>query len=388
MDSVSGYRVPPRGGAAVRRCWLALSVWLISSGGLSADDDTPVPPLDPGTGFEGILPNPPLPPYLIADQRTSPHGVRQVFNTPETIMGQSFTPTRPDLDWVAFVFQNHTQPNTTPGPGVLRARLYADLDRSSGALDGLLAESEEVSVPSNTTAWLIFTFPRSVAVTPGTLYYCRLEWVRGYPSWVGGRLQNFYPAGGAFGYLPNPFGGPVQDLRRQQYDLVFAQGSGRGITGVTPGQLISWGLPYGLDEYGELDDPDDDKVSNLVEYFRDTNPADRTDVRKSRVHLVASNDERYLAWTVAVPAELGYLPMGGGAFGGLAGHALDRFEPGTRIGNADWGGLRLVEVVPALAEGLAPLSSFHRYRTFRLSEPVAAAPQGFILNRLSLIEGD
>ncbi len=90
-------------------------------------------------------------------------------------MGQSFAPTNSCVDWVGFVFQNHTQPNTTPGPGVLRVRLYSQIDRNSGVLSGLLGESGEVTLPTGTTAWLVFTFPQTIAVTPGVTYFCRIE---------------------------------------------------------------------------------------------------------------------------------------------------------------------------------------------------------------------
>lgn len=378
-----------RAGETIRWAWLLPTIVLMGGGLLLADDDDgPVPPFDPGVGFEGLFPVPPLPPYLVPDQQTSPYGVRQVFNTPETIMGQSFTPTQTGVDWVAFVFQNNTQPNTTPGPGVLRASLYAELDARSGALTGLLAESDEVSIPSNTTAWLVFTFPQTVPVTAGRVYYCRLERVSGYPSWAGGRLQNFYPRGGAFGYLPNPFGGPVQNLNWQHYDLVFAQGTGRGVTGIPVGQFISWGLPLGLQDYEEWSDLDEDGVPTWLEFLRDTDPIASGSVRRSRVQLVDIAGEEYLSWTVATPVWLDYQPESDGTVRGRTRSATDTFTPLAGIQGVGQGGLRLTEVTPPIAEGLPALSSSHRYRTFRLSEPTAVAPHGFIVNRLVLAESD
>lgn len=346
------------------------------------DDDDDVPPFDPGIGFEGILPNPPLPPYLTADQRTSPHGVRQVFNAPATIMGQSFRPKEATLDWVAFVFQNHTQPNTSPGPGVLRVSLYTMLDISRGVPSGLLGESEEVSIPSDTTAWLIFAFPETIPVTPGATYFCRVEFVTGYPTWVGGRLHDFYPGGRAFGYLPNPFGGPIQHLNWGQYDLVFATGTGRGTTGVTVGEYLQWGLLRGLRDYDEWGDPDDDGDSLFVEYLRDADPRGAGGSAKSRGHVVEADGARYLAWTVATPARFDYRSTAAGAIRGGTAAAADVFAPALDVQGSGLPGVSLLEVLPALAEGLPAISPTHRYRTFRLSEPVGSRPSAFILNRV------
>ncbi|MBE7501386.1 MAG: hypothetical protein HS113_13985 [Verrucomicrobiales bacterium] len=351
-----------------------------------ADDDDDVPPFDPGIGFEGILPNPPLPSYLIADQRTSPHGVRQVFNTPATLMGQSFRPTQPTVDWVAFVFQNHTQPNTTPGPGVLRVSLFTSLETTQGALSGLLAESETVAIPSNTTAWLIFSFPQSVPVTPGATYYCRVEHVSGYPAWVGGRLHDFYAGGRAFGYLPNPFGGPIQNLNWGQYDLVFATGTGRGKTGVTVGEYLQWGLSRGLRDYDEWGDADEDGEPLFIEYLRDADPRGAGGSAKSRWHVVEADGARYLAWTVATPARFDYRSTAAGSIRGGTDAAADVFAPALDVQGSRLPGFGLLEVVPALDEGLPAISPAHRYRTFRLNEPVASRPSAFILNCVMLGE--
>lgn len=369
------------------RAMILLAGVLFCGGQVRADDDDiVVPPLDPGIGFEGILPKPPLPRYLLVDQGTSPHGVRQVFNTPQTVMGQSFKPTREGLDWVAFVFQNNTQPNTEPGPGVVRARLYANLDRATGELSGLVGESEEVALPSNTTAWLILGFPRTLPVVPGATYYCRLEVVRGYPCWVGGRLQDFYPGGGAFGYLPNPFGGPIQDLNWGRYDLVFACGSGRGPAGLGLGVLLQWGLVRGLADYDELGDPDEDRHPTFLEYLRDGNPVGAGEDGRNRAHLVEVEGQRYLAWTLATTAGLEYRREEGSEAIASAGRIRDRFSALTRIGGEPGGGLVVIEMDRPVTNGLPPVSPFHRYRTFRLTEPITTRAQGFLVNSVSLAD--
>lgn len=191
---------------------------LLPASALAGDDDPP-PPYDPGPGFEGLFPAPTFPPGYIPDQQTTPYGVRQVFNTPQVHLGQGFTPTTTRLDWAAFVFQNHTQPNTTAGPGTLRVSLYQGLTTTSGALTGLLAHSAEATIPADTTAWLVFHFPQTVTVVPGTRYFLRVEQVSGYPSWVGGRIQNFYFGGGAFGYFAG------SNLFWNNYDFNFATGA-------------------------------------------------------------------------------------------------------------------------------------------------------------------
>lgn len=353
------------------------------------DDDGYIPPpFDPGIGFEGILPRPPLPPYLRLDQHTTPLGVRQVFNTPQTLMGQSFTPTNHTIDWVAFVFQNNTQPTHPPGPARLRVSLFSSLDASTGTLGGRLADSDIVSIPSNTTAWLVFTFPESIAITPGSTYFCHLQFLDGHPSWVGGRLHDFYPRGSAFGYLPNPFGGPIQRLDWHRYDLVFAQGTGRSTTGVTPGELLQWSLSRGTVAFDENADPDEDGRSTFAEYLRDTHPADAGEPARSRVHLLDINGSLHVAWTLATPQRLEYLITPEGSVRASIGHALDHLSPADSLSESLSSTSRLVEVLPAVADGLPSLSPFHRYRTFRLDRPVTDEPHSFIINRVSIMDDD
>ncbi|MBX3747575.1 MAG: hypothetical protein KF833_19880 [Verrucomicrobiae bacterium] len=351
-----------------------------------ADDDYIPRPFDPGIGFEGLLPRPPLPPYLVLDQHTTPMGIRQVFNTPQTIMGQSFTPKQPFIDWIAFVFQNRTQPGNLPAPGRLRVRLYASLDTRTSVLSDLLAESDTVAIPVDTTAWLIFSFPDSVPVTPGTRIFCRIEWLDGHPTWVGGRLHDFYPAGGAFGYLPNPFGGPIQNLNWHLYDLVFAQGTGRPPSGVPPGEFLQWALTRGLDTFDETADLDGDGRSALIEYLRDTDPLSSKDPARSRAHLIELDGAHHLAWTFAAPVRLEYLHRADGSVAAGTGHAVDALVPIPHLAAPASQGARLVEVVPALADTLPPLSPFHRYRTFRFEHPISRAPHGFILHRVQRTE--
>lgn len=229
-----------------------------------------------------------------------------------------------------------------------------------------------------------FTFPRTLEVTPGTLYYCRLEWVRGYPCWVGGRLHDFYPRGAAFGYLPNPFGGPIQNLNWGGYDLVFAAGTGRSRTGITPGEYLQWGLLRGLGSLDEFGDPDADGVSTFVEFLRDTNPMVPDRPANSRAHLIEVEGVAHLAWTVPTPVRIEYAATPEGTvIGGLEG-VNDVFTAFAELQPPAPDPLRLMEVLPAASAGLPPLSPFHRYRTFRLTEPVTEVPRGFIVNRVGL----
>jgi hypothetical protein len=353
-----------------------------------ADDDDYPPPFDPGAGFEGIFPNPRLPSNLRIDQATTPHGVRQVFNTPATIMGQSFAPTNRSMDWIGFVFQNHTQPNTQPGPGVLRARVFSQLNPASGELSGLLGESEEVTLPSNSTAWLIFTFPQTLSLTPGVTYYCQLQFVRGYPTWVGGRLHNFYPRGSAFGYLPNPFGGPPQNLNWAGYDLVFAMGTGRSILGAALAEYLQWAQTQAGVQTEELLNTDPEGRINLVNFLRDAAQPDLATPSKSRQHFVSVDGVPHFALTVATLARLDYVPGPEGDLRALSGPTMDMFAPRSAGLGPTTGGLRLIEVIPAVADGLPPLSPFHRYRTFRLSQSVAEAVQGYVHNQVHVETSD
>lgn len=351
--------------------------------GLQGDDDDPVRPFDPGGGFEGILPNPPADPNLIVDQTTSPYGVRQVFNTPETIMGQSFRPLHATIDWVAFVFQNNTQPNTTPGPGSLRASLYSSLNGATGVLDGLLGTSEPASIDSDSTAWLLFRFPETITVIAGETYYCRLEMLEGYPCWAGGRLQNFYSGGRAFGYLPDPYGRPPQNLRWDGYDLVFAVGSRRRPIDLPDGDYAEWCATHGLADPDPSQDPDSDGQSNLTEYLRDGDPGSGSDLGKGIGHFVDVDGQRFWAATVATPAGLDYAAYPDGTVGAVVNGALsDRFLASVKLSDFADTDIGLVESIPAFTNGLPPLPSSHVYRTFRLNKAVSAAPQGFIVNRV------
>jgi hypothetical protein len=187
-----------------------------------------------------------------------------------------------------------------------------------------------------------------------------------------------------FGYLPNLSGGLFQDLDWGRNDLVFAAGNGRRVTGVSPGVLMQWGTPYGLGNFSERGDPDQDGDSTSVEYLRDGDPTGPGKPGKSRTHFVELDRTRYFAWTVALPARIEYAANPEGVIRGTTGLAADVFAPAVDpLGNRP-PGLRLVEVVPAVAAGpgLPPVSPFHRYRTFRLSEPASSSAQGYIVNRV------
>jgi len=213
----------------VRRLALVLAglVALIAVHAARADDDPPGPPSDPGPGYEGILTNPTLPSNYVIDQSTRPWGVLSVYNAPELKMGQSFRPALDKIDWIAFVFQNSTQPTwpETPGPGLLQISLYSALNVTTSALSGLLGVTDTVSIPSDTIAWLTFRFPTTVSVTPGAELFALVQNVGdGYPSWVGGRSNNVYDRGNTFGYLLNTFTGEYQRQNWSNHDLIFAEG--------------------------------------------------------------------------------------------------------------------------------------------------------------------
>jgi hypothetical protein len=98
-------------------------------------------------------------------------------------------------------------------------------------------------------------FPESVRVTPNQMCYGRLDSLAGHPRWAGGRLQDFLPRGEAFGFLPNPFRGPVQDLRWDRYDLAFAHGYGRSPLGAAVSDYVQWARHRGLNPVAEDSDP-------------------------------------------------------------------------------------------------------------------------------------
>jgi hypothetical protein len=353
------------------------------------DDDGPVLPVDPGLGFEGILPDPPLTPYLVPDQGTSPWGIRQVFNTPATVMGQSFRPGVAEVDWVAFVVQNNTQPGTEPGDGVLRAQIFTTLDPSSGELGGLLGTSGLGVVASDSTAWVFFAFPETVSVTVDETYYCRLEMVEGYPSWAGGRLQNFYHRGAAFGFLPDPFGRPPQDLNWDAYDLVFAVGRRARLADLLHPEFAAWCSGHGLGAADPLGDPDADGELTFGEYLRDGDPTGGGGRGIVDPQLVNIGDAVFLSVTFAAPARLAYAAGPGGSLvASVDGVASDRFEVSLDLEGGSADGLGFVEVVPPLSAGLPPLSSSHGYRTFRLSEPVSGLPRAFVTNRVVVEDED
>jgi len=194
---------------------------------LRADDDPIPPPVDPGPGFEGLLPAPELPRRYRRDEDTIPYGVQSVANTPVLHLGQSFRPSLASIDWVAFVFQNTVQPSdpNEPGAGTLQVSLYTGINQSDGQLSGLLGTTDEVSIPSQTTGWLTFHFPESIPLNPGSLYYLHVRQTGGYQSWVGIRHQNIYMQGSAFGYFYDTvFNNPPQRLNWNNYDLHFATG--------------------------------------------------------------------------------------------------------------------------------------------------------------------
>jgi hypothetical protein len=248
--------------------WLLAATVLVGASWVRADDDDwPQIPIDPGPGYAGILPTPPQLPGLRLDQSTSPYGVRQVFNTPEVHLGQSFTPDSVAADWVAFVFQNNTQPGDSPGPGYLRVSLHPTLNTATGQLGEALAVSPTVEMPSDTTQWLLFTFADRIPLVPGTRYFLHVEQVSGYPCWVGGRLSNTYFGGSAFGYFYDAFGG-TQNLQWTAYDLNFAVGT---IEPVDAYQTWAEAFP-GFTVTAEAADPDHDGMPNLLEVALGSNP--------------------------------------------------------------------------------------------------------------------
>lgn len=135
----------------------------------------------------------------------------------------------------------------------------------------------------------------------------------------------------------------------------------------------------------EDDDPDGDGRNNFLEFLRDTNPIEPHDPPRSRVHLVEVDGVRHLAWTFAPPSRLHCESEDDDSLASITGHAVDVVSASTEIGG---GGrqVRLMEVIPAVVEGLPPVSPFHRYRTVRLDRPVSDATHGFIVNRIRVRE--
>jgi hypothetical protein len=166
-----------------------------------------------------VLPRPVLPIQYVIDQTTSPWGVRQVFNTPVLNIGQSFTPTFNSIDWVAFVFENRSQPGSPAGPGFVKVNLYSGISLSNGNLTGYLGSTETMTIAPETRYWTIFHFDDTIALTPGQRYYLQVEQVGGYQSWVAGRLDNKYFGGAVWLYFNNQ----VQTFSGQG-ELNFAQG--------------------------------------------------------------------------------------------------------------------------------------------------------------------
>jgi len=107
----------------------------------------------------------------------------------------------------------------------MQVSLYTSINSSDGALSGLLGVTDEVSIPSQTTDWLVFHFADSITLNPGSLYHLHVEQTGGYQSWVGIRNQNIYSNGSAFGYLYDTvFNNPPQNLNWGGKDLHFAEG--------------------------------------------------------------------------------------------------------------------------------------------------------------------
>lgn len=196
-----------------------------------AGEDPPPPPVDPGDGYEGIFPIPPLPPGYDQDQGTSPWGVRSMANAAQASgirLIQTFTPTDTTVDWFAFVIQNTNQGGAF-GPTSYRVRLGTSMN-SQGIIGGLLAVSEPASAAEWETGWEFYVFENPVSVTPGQRYYIGLEHHAGYignpvgqsgPGF-GVRTDNRYAGGQTFRFIDSQFG--TFEATNSREDLIFASG--------------------------------------------------------------------------------------------------------------------------------------------------------------------
>ena len=116
-------------------------------------------------------------------------------------------------------------------------------------------------------------------------------------------------------------------------------------------------------------DPDDDGLSNLLEFAFDGNPDNGGSTGKVRTKL----DSGHL--TLTLPVRDGATFNGSGPLVSLAVDGLV-----YRIdASADLSGFAIgVEETAALTTGLPDLTSGWAYRTFRIVAPVNTAPKGFL----------
>ena len=212
---------------------LAGLVCLTASQAMADDGDSSIPPRNPGSGYVGIYPNPTIPPQYVKDQSTSPWGLTQMANAvPVLRIGQRFTAGRDSIDWVGFVFQSSNQGGDL-GPAEYRVRLAQSIDPATGYLINVLGTTSTEIIQMGETSWLLFEFPQSIALTPGTSYYLAIDHVSGYPGGPGGtgigvgaRTDNVYAGGRFTGYWDSQFGiNPYSTTPTYAgYDLIFCTG--------------------------------------------------------------------------------------------------------------------------------------------------------------------
>jgi hypothetical protein len=211
-----------------------------------ADDDEgnpSVPPVNPGGGYDNIYPNPTLPPNYVPHSNTSPSGVGSIANTQANSirLGQSFQATAASLDWVAMVFQYNYQPNSGPmDPALFRIHIASGIVTSgdnSGELVNVLGSTGVESVTpdplsGDSLGWILFDFPSTVSLTPGTQYYLRVEHAGGYGVdntgvgvAVGSLGSNAYPGGARWHAFYNPSLDRWEQFAFRNEDLIFSLGA-------------------------------------------------------------------------------------------------------------------------------------------------------------------
>jgi hypothetical protein len=211
-----------------------------------ADDDEgnpSIPPVNPGDGYGGIYPNPTLPPNYVPHSNTSPSGVGSIANTQANSirLGQTFQANASSLDWVAMVFQYNYQPNSGPMvPALFRIHIASGIVTSgdnSGELINVLGSTGIQSVTpdpltGDSLGWILFDFPSTVSLTPGSQYYLRVEHTGGYGVdntgvgvAVGSLSSNTYPEGDRWRAIYNPFLDRWEQFAFRNEDLVFSRGA-------------------------------------------------------------------------------------------------------------------------------------------------------------------
>ncbi len=127
-------------------------------------------------------------------------------------------------------------------------------------------------------------------------------------------------------------------------------------------------------------DPDADGAKNFLEYALDGNPASGVAGGKIRNAVTNISGANYQTITLPVRAGMTFSSTSGPQVSNITANEGIGYTIQGSYDLANWTG-SVVEVTPALSSGLPPLSTTtgaYVYRTFRLSQTMAAQPKGFL----------